>query len=288
MTYEVAKIEDYGFKQHKALKVLWKIFKVVAIIFTILMLYISIIIIALQSFNASRSTTEFTGFTFDWYMQMFDNSLLTDSIINTFIVSGSATLISTFLGTFIAVGIFYLPKKKRQKLLLLNNIPLLNADIVTGVTLMLLFSLLLPIFPYFFGFTTLLLAHVFFTLPYIILSVLPKLKEMDPNLMDAATDLGIKPFKALLKVIIPSVKSGIFSGLVLAFTVSFEDFAVSYFTTGNGFDNMSIWIYSSIGRRSLFPGVYAFSTLLTLLGIVAVLVYTFVGKGKKKSHEKNI
>lgn len=288
MTYEVAKIEDYGFKQHKALKVLWKIFKVVAIIFTILMLYISIIIIALQSFNASRSTTEFTGFTFGWYMQMFDNSLLTDSIINTFIVSGSATLISTFLGTFIAVGIFYLPKKKRQKLLLLNNIPLLNADIVTGVTLMLLFSLLLPIFPYFFGFTTLLLAHVFFTLPYIILSVLPKLKEMDPNLMDAATDLGIKPFKALLKVIIPSVKSGIFSGLVLAFTVSFEDFAVSYFTTGNGFDNMSIWIYSSIGRRSLFPGVYAFSTLLTLLGIIAVLVYTFVGKGKKKSHEKNI
>ena len=204
------------------------------------------------------------------------------------IVSISATLLSAVLGTLIAVGIFYLPKKKKQRLLLLNNIPLLNADIVTGVTLMLLFSLLLPIFPYFFGFPTLLLAHVFFTLPYIILSVLPKLKEMDPNLMDAATDLGLKPMKALRKVIIPSVKSGVFSGLVLAFTVSFEDFAISYFTTGNGFDNMSIWIYSSIGRRSLFPGVYAFSTLLTVLSIIAVLVYTFVGAKRRNKHEKNI
>lgn len=288
MTYEVAKLEDYGFKEHKILHILWKIFKVVSIVFTVLMLYISIIVIALQSFNASRSTTEFGGFTFDWYLQMFSDSLLTNSIINTFLVSCSATVISAILGTFIAVGINYLPKKKRQRLLLLNNIPLLNADIVTGVTLMLLFSLLLPIFPYFFGFTTLLLAHIFFTLPYIILSVLPKLREMDPNLMDAATDLGIKPLKAVRKVIIPSVKSGIFSGLLLAFTVSFEDFAVSYFTTGNGFDNMSIWIYSSIGRRSLFPGVYAFSTLLTLISIIGVLIYTFVGKGKKSHHEKNI
>lgn len=288
MTYEVAKLEDYGFKKHTFFKILWKIIKVIAVILTVIMLYASILVIALQSFNASKSTTEFTGFTFDWYLQMFSNRLLTDAIKNTFIVSITATLISAIIGTFIAVGIFYLPKKKRQKLLLLNNIPLLNADIVTGVTLMLLFSLLLPIFPYFFGFPTLLLAHVFFTLPYIILSVLPKLREMDPNLMDAATDLGIKPLKAVVKVIIPTVKMGIFSGLVLAFTVSFEDFAISYFTTGNGFDNMSIWIYASIGKRSLFPGVYAFSTLLTILSIIAVLVYTFLGKGKRGNHEKHI
>ena len=285
MTYEVARIEDYGFKKHKMWKLLWKVFKIIAIIFTIFMLYASIIVIALQSFNSSRSTTEYGGFTFNWYLEMFSNRLLTEAIKNTFIISISATLISAILGTLIAVGIFYLPQKKRQKLLLLNNIPLLNADIVTGVTLMLLFSLLLPIFPYFFGFPTLLLAHVFFTLPYIILSVMPKLREMDPNLMDAATDLGIKPLKAVRKVIIPTVKSGVFSGLVLAFTVSFEDFAISYFTTGNGFDNMSIWIYSSIGKRSLFPGVYAFSTLLTVISIILVLIYTFAFKGRKK-HEK--
>lgn len=284
MTYEVAKLEDYGYKKRTGLKITWKIVRIILVIFTILMLYASIIIIALQSFNESRSTTEFTGFTFEWYQTMFSNRLLTQSIINTFTVSALATLISVVLGTLFAVGIYYLPRKKKQKLILLNNIPLLNADIVTGTTLMLLFSVLIPIFPYIFGFPTLLIAHVFFTLPYIVLSVLPKLKEMDPNMMDAANDLGVKPLKSVIKVIIPAIKTGIFSGMLLAFTVSFEDFAVSYFTTGNGYDNMSIWIYSSIGRRSLFPGVYAFSTTLTVLSIILVLVYSII-KGRRH-HEK--
>ncbi len=141
MTYEVAKIEDYGFKEHKFLKILWKVLKVVIIVLTIVMLYSSIFMIALQSFNASKSTTEFTHFTFDWYKQMFSNRLLNQAIKNTFTVSILATLISTVLGTLIAIGIFYLPQKVRQKILLLNNIPLLNADIVTGITLMLLFSM---------------------------------------------------------------------------------------------------------------------------------------------------
>lgn len=286
MTYEVAKIEDYGFKEHKFLKILWKVLKVVIIVLTIVMLYSSIFMIALQSFNASKSTTEFTHFTFDWYKQMFSNRLLNQAIKNTFTVSILATLISTVLGTLIAIGIFYLPQKARQKILLLNNIPLLNADIVTGITLMLLFSMVLGIFPYFFGLPTLLLAHIFFTLPYIILSVIPKLKEMDPNTMDAAQDLGLKPLKSIWKVIVPAVKSGIFSGLVLAFTISFEDFAVSYFTTGNGFDNMSIWIYSSIGKRSLFPGVYAFSTLLTLGSMIFVVCKSLINKKDKGSKRK--
>lgn len=286
MTYEVAKIEDYGFKEHKFLKILWKVLKVVIIVLTIVMLYSSIFMIALQSFNASKSTTEFTHFTFDWYKQMFSNRLLNQAIKNTFTVSILATLISTVLGTLIAIGIFYLPQKARQKILLLNNIPLLNADIVTGITLMLLFSMVLGIFPYFFGLPTLLLAHIFFTLPYIILSVIPKLKEMDTNTMDAAQDLGLKPLKSIWKVIVPAVKSGIFSGLVLAFTISFEDFAVSYFTTGNGFDNMSIWIYSSIGKRSLFPGVYAFSTLLTLGSMIFVVCKSLINKKDKGSKRK--
>lgn len=286
MTYEVATLEEYGFKKHTGWKITWKCLRVFFVVLTVFMLYASIGVIALQSLNSSRSTTEFSSFTFQWYQEMFSNRLLNQAIKNTFIVSVSATLISTICGTLIAVGIYYLPTKKRQRILLLNNIPLLNADIVTGITLMLLFSCLLPLFPYFFGFPTLLLAHVFFTLPYIILSVMPKLREMDSNLMDAANDLGIKPLKSVRKVIIPAVKAGIFSGMVLAFTVSFEDFAVSYFTTGNGFDNMSIWIYASVGKRSLFPGVYAFSTFLTLLSIIGVVLYSFVLKGHRR-HEKN-
>ncbi|NLD26724.1 MAG: ABC transporter permease subunit, partial [Acholeplasmataceae bacterium] len=131
---------------------------------------------------------------------------------------------------------------------------------------------------------TLILAHVFFTLPYVILSVLPKLKETDPNLMDAATDLGLKPFKALIKVVVPAIKAGIFSGMLLAFTMSIDDFVVSYFTTGNGYDNLSIWIYSSIGRKSLDPAVYAFSTTLTFMTFLVLILINFLGSKKVKHH----
>ena len=124
----------------------------------------------------------------------------------------------------------------------------------------------------------------YFILPYNILSVLPKMGEIDPNLMDASMDLGVRPFKSVLKVIIPAVSGGIFSGVILAFTISFEDFVVGYFTTGNGFNTLSIWIYSSIGRKSLFPGVYAFSTALTLVSMIVVSIYAIITKGKKKKH----
>lgn len=286
MNYPKARLEEYGFHDYKILKFVWKVIKIVLIGFSILMLYISIILIAIQSFNSSSSTTEFTGFTWQNYLEMFTKDTLNSSIINTFMVSIVATLVAAVLGTFVAIGIFYLPPKLKSRILLLNNIPLLNADIVTGISLMLIFSLLLPINNYIFGFWTILISHIFFIFPYIILSVLPKMKEMDPNLMDAALDLGIRPFKSILKVIIPAVKGGIFSGVVLAFTISFEDFVVGYFTTGNGFNTLSIWIYSSIGRKSLFPGVYAFSTLLTLVTMLIVISYYFIkgGKGREKKH----
>ena len=166
--------------------------------------------------------------------------MLASAIQNTAIVSLTSTILATVLGTFIAMGIYYLFPKAKQQILLLNNIPILNADIVTGISLMLVFSLLLPVFPYIFGLPTLILAHLFFTLPYVILSVLPKLGEVDPNLMDAAADLGLKPIKSLVKVMVPAVKAGIFSGMLLAFTMSVDDFVVSYYTTGNGYDNLSI------------------------------------------------
>lgn len=282
--YEHATLEEYGFKDHVILKKVWKVLRIILLVFAAFMLYISIIVIAIQSFNSSDSTTEFASFTFDNYINMFSKRSLNQAIINTIQTSVLATAIATVIGTLVAIGIYYLPKKIKGKIILLNNIPLLNADIVTGVSLMLIFSIFLPLNNKIFGFWTILIAHIYFILPYIVLSVLPKMKEIDPNLLEASLDLGVKPLKSVRKVLIPAIKGGIFSGLILAFTISFEDFVVGYFTTGNGYNTLSIWIYSSIGRKSLFPGVYAFSTALTLLMIVSIVIYNFV-KGHTK-HEK--
>lgn len=276
-----AVIEEYGYKDHKALRITWSILSKVLIVLSIFMLYFAVIIIAIQSFNASDSTTEWAGFTFRNYAQMFTKRSLNDAILNTLKTSLFATGIATVLGTLVGIGAYYLSPKLKSNLMFLNNIPLLNADIVTGTSLMILFSLLLPINKHIFGFWTILIAHVYFILPYIVLSVLPKMKEIDPNMLDAALDLGVKPHKALRKVIIPAVKGGIFSGMVLAFTISFEDFVVGYFTTGNGYNTLSIWIYSSIGKKSLNPGVYAFSTLVTALMIVSIVLYNFIRRKKE-------
>ncbi len=284
--YVRATIEEYGFKEHKALKISWKIISNILLIFAIFMLYFAVVIIAIQSFNSSDSTTQFESFTFSNYIHMFDKRTLNDSIINTFQTSILATLIATVLGTFFAIGAYFLPPKVKARLALLNNIPLLNADIVTGISLMLVFSALLPINNHIFGFWTILIAHIYFILPYIFLSVLPKMKEIDPNMLEASMDLGIKPFKSIIKVIIPAIRGGIFSGMILAFTISFEDFVVGYFTTGNGYNTLSIWIYSSIGKKSLFPGVYAFSTALTLLMIVVIVFYNIM-KGRIGHEKKN-
>jgi spermidine/putrescine transport system permease protein len=284
--YPVATLAEYGYKDYKNLTKAYKVFSKVAVGIVVFMLYISIIVLAIQSVNSSVSVTSFNTFTFKWYLQMFSVRSLSSAIQNTLITSLIATLLATFLGTLVAVGIYSFEKKKRQKIMLFNNIPLLNADIVTGVSLMLVFSLLLPIFPYIFGPITLIMAHLFFTLPYVILSVLPKLKETDPNLMDAALDLGVKPYRALRKVIVPAITAGIFSGMLLAFTMSVDDFVISYYTTGNGFDNLSIWVYGSIGRKSLTPSVYAFSTLLTLFTLGMMLIYQFLMQKGKKKNEK--
>lgn len=285
--YPKATLEEYGYKEYKALKIAWKVLRIALVVFAIFMLYLAVIIIAIQSFNSSASTTEFQNFTFDNYLNMFSKRSLTNSIKNTFLVSITATLIAAVLGTFVAIGIFYLPPKVKSRIMLLNNIPLLNADIVTGISLMLIFSLLLPLTPHLFGFWTILIGHIFFIFPYIILSVLPKMKEIDPNLMDASLDLGVKPFKSLIRVLVPAVRGGIFSGVILAFTISFEDFVVGYFTTGNGFNTLSIWIYSSIGKKSLFPGVYAFSTALTLVSMLLIILYALFMKGRRDHAKKN-
>lgn len=284
--YPHATLEEYGYKDYSKYQKLFKVLKTVLFVMIFLMLYLSIFVIAIQSLNSSVRTSEFLSITFKWYPNIFREEDLMTAIRNTFIVSFIATSIATVVGTFFAVGLYSLEKKKRQSIMLLNNVPMLNADIVTGFSLMLMFRLLMPLFPNIFGLFTLVMAHLFFTFPYVVLSVMPKLKETDPNLMDAALDLGVKPYKALIKVVIPAIKAGIFSGMLLALTMSIDDFVISYFNTGAGFDNLSIWIYGVVGRRNLTPSVYAFSTLLTLFTLAGLMVYTFIQHSNKKGKKE--
>ncbi|CCV66360.1 MAG: ABC transporter permease [Paracholeplasma sp.] len=284
--YPKANLQDYGYKDRTRVNKYFKRFSIGLSVVVVLMMYLSVVTIAFQSVNSSTDISSFEGFTLKWYFNMFSNRSLKNAIVNTITVSVIATLLATVLGTLVAVGINAIEKKKRQHIMILNNIPVLNADIVTGISLMLIFSMLLPLFPYLFGPATLILAHLFFTMPYVVLSVLPKLRETDKFLMDAALDLGIRPYRALYKVIVPAIKAGIFSGMLLAFTMSIDDFVISYYNTGNGFDNLSIWIYGSIGRRSLTPSVYAFSTMVTLFTVLSLIGYQYL-KTRRVKNEKH-
>ncbi len=286
---KIATMAEYGYRDLTVLKKSLRVIGYLCVGIVAIMLYLSIFIIFIYSVNSSSSTTSFGHFTLQWYFKITEHRMLSDAIFNTFLVSICATLISTFLGTLVAIGLHYSSKKFRKHTMLLNNIPLLNADIVTGISLMLIFSLLLKLFPYVFGFPTILVAHIYFTLPYVILNVLPKLSDIDPNLMDAALDLGIKPSKALFKVIFPAIRSGILSGMLMAFTMSFDDFVISYFTTGNGFDNLSIWIYGSIGRKDLTPAVYAFNSIV-IFGAMLILIMAniiSIRNAKRKKEYEN-
>lgn len=243
-------------------------------------LYLPILIIMMLSFDKSQTGSSWTGFTLNWYKEIFQIKSLYTSIINSILVAMYSTLLSTIIGIFASIGINALSSKKRKAMLLFNNVPILNSEIVTGISVMLVFTILLPIFPNIFGFTTMLVAHVFFTIPYVILSILPKLRECDENLFEAACDLGCPPHKSLLKVIIPSVKTGIITGALLAFTMSIDDFVISYFTSGNGFNNFSNWIYARLGRRNFSPAAYAYNSLITIFTLIIVLIPN-LKKGKK-------
>ncbi len=246
-------------------------------IFAYGIIYLPIAVIAFLSFNESSKSYIFTAFSLKWYGEIFLDERLFEAIVNTIMVALISTLVATLVGTFTAIGINSLRKRNRAKMMILNNIPVINPDIVTGVSLMLVFGLL----PISFGMSTMLLAHIFFSIPFVVLSVLPKLKELDLNLFDAALDLGCTKFQGIIKVIIPSIKTSILAGALIAFTMSIDDFVISYFTTGNGFQNVSIWIYSRIGRRSFNPAVYSYNTLVVFITIIILIVINKLGYNKK-------
>ena len=263
----------------------WKVLQIVYIAIILVLMYLPVLFIIILSFNSSLVGNEFKDFTFTWYLQMFSKNKLTDAIMNTLTISILSTVLSTVLGTLFAIGINSLSKKHRQGLILLNNLPILNADIVSGVFLFFVFKVIgnMLNIRYPLGYGTLLISHIFFSLPYVVLSVLPKLNEIDENLFDAALDLGCKPNQALRKVIIPSIMGGIFSGAVLAFTMSIDDFTISYFVSGAKIQNLSIWIYSSSSnnRYGNIQSAYAFYSILTVVMFVVLVGYNIISNNKQ-------
>lgn len=270
----------------KVKKATWKGIKILYLAIVLLLMYLPVIFMIVLSFNSSLIGNEFKGFTLNWYLQMFNKKKLANAISNTLTISLLSTVISTVFGTLFAIGINSLSKRKRQSLILLNNLPILNADIVSGVFLFFVFRIIgnLIGIRYPLGYVTLLLSHIFFSLPYVVLSVLPKLNEIDENLFDAALDLGCKPKGALMKVIIPSIMGGIFSGAVLAFTMSIDDFTISYFVSGAKIQNLSIWIYSSSSnmRYGNIQSAYAFYSIFTVVLFVVMVAYNILSNKKNK------
>ncbi|MGO1581022.1 MAG: ABC transporter permease [Peptoniphilaceae bacterium] len=234
-------------------------------------LYAPIIVLMVFSFNNSKLKGSWSGFTLKWYKALLENTAILEALYNTLLVAIIATVVSTILGTFAAIGISNMKGFKRELMLDINYIPVLNPDIVTAISLMGLFGLLSAAGLINFGLTTMIIAHIVFCTPYVILSVLPKLRQMDKNTVEAAMDLGATPFYALKNVVIPQIKPGIFTGALMAFTLSVDDFVISYFTTGQGVSNLSITIYS-MARKSINPSINAISTIMFMSILILLLI----------------
>lgn len=235
-----------------------------------LFLYSPIVVLIVYSFNDSRSRVKWGGFTVDWYRDLFSNELILDSLRITLEIAVLAALIATVIGTMAAVGIYSMNGRLRRWLLALNNIPMINPEIVTGISMMLMFvaiyratGLLQP------GFLTLLLAHITFCIPYVVLQVMPKLRQMNKHMYEAALDLGCHPLPAFFKVVLPEIMPGVITGSLMAFTMSLDDFVISYFNSGSTAQNLSVTIYS-MTKKPITPEINALSTLM--FGSVLVLL----------------
>lgn len=270
-------------------QLLFRAFKAIFVFLVFSMMYVPVIIIIYQSFNASANSITplaWGGFTLENYKEIFTNKQLYTSILDSLLVSFWATFIATIAGLFASIGLNALGKRMRKFMDFLNEIPMLNSEIVTGISIMIIFSLIKPLIPNIFGFTTMLVAHVFFTIPYVILMILPKLEQTDESLYEAARDLGCSPWKALLKVVIPSLSTSILMGALIAFTLSIDDFVISFYTQGNGFSNFSNYVYSSYTKRNFSAGSYAFNALLTFITLAVVLAVSIKINGKKGEKKK--
>lgn len=250
-------------------------------------LYAPMLVMIVLSFNGTASTSVMEGFSLKWYQQLLGDNVTLTALSNTLLLAVSSSLISVVLGTMAAVGIHTIKKKwVKNAVLTVTNIPMMNPEIVTGVSMMLLF-----VFVGSFvsskdalGFPTLLIAHVTFNLPYVILSVLPKLRQTDKHLSEAAQDLGCTPVSAFFKVVLPNISSGIITGLIMAFTLSLDDFIISYFVTGPKFQTLPIVIFS-MTKKKVKPDMYALSTLI-FVTVLALLILMNVMQARAENKQK--
>ena len=260
-------------------------FNRVLMILVMVFFYLPIIYMIVFSFNDGKSLTNFTGFSLRWYAHMLESRDMMEALYTTFGVALIATAVSTVVGTISAIGLSKSKKIVRDLMEQVNNLPLMNPEIVTAIGFMLLFIT----FQIEKGFVTMLLAHIAFCIPYVMLSVMPKIRSLDPNLADAAMDLGATPWQALIKVIVPQIAPGILSGALIAFTMSIDDFIISYFVTGSGVKNLSIMVYTMSKRVN--PSINAISTLVVVIITAALIVINVVpvisAKREKKEEIKN-
>jgi spermidine/putrescine transport system permease protein len=252
------------------MKVLSKIYN--GIIFTFL--YAPIVVLIIFSFNDSKSRTVWSGFSLHWYQELLQDEEILAAFSTTITVSVIAAVVATVLGTAAAIGFHNMKRRPRNLFMTINNIPMTNADIITGVSLMLLFVFAGNLLGFSLGLGTLLVAHITFNVPYVVLAVMPKLRQLNPNLGEAAMDLGATPWQAFWKVLMPELRPGILNGMLIAFTMSIDDFVISYFTAGSEVSTLAMQIYA-MTRKRISPEVNALSTILfvvvlTLLVIVNV------------------
>ncbi|MGM9791368.1 MAG: ABC transporter permease [Candidatus Cryptobacteroides sp.] len=247
-------------------------------------LYAPIIFIAIFSFTDAKSLGNWTGFTFDLYTSLFSGATsasrnLMEALKNTLLIALIASFVSTILGTLAAIGIYNMRGRKKKAMEFLNDIPMLNPDIITGVSLFLLF-----VFLHFSkGYLSVILAHITFCTPYVVLNVMPKLSQMNPNIYEAALDLGATPHQALWKVLIPQLRPGMITGFILAFTMSLDDFAVTYFTSGSsGLETLSTYIYSDVRKGGLTPELKPMMTIIFLVILVVLLAVNIRASKKAK------
>lgn len=256
------------------------------LILVFIILYAPIFYLIYYSFNAGGTMTLFTGFTLEHYQAVFEDTRLIGIVIDTFLLAFLSALIATIIGTFGAMGIHYTKQRGvRNTLLSLNNILMVSPDVIIGASFLILFTFLGTWFGFQLGFMSVLLSHIAFSIPIVVLMVLPKMQEMNPSLIDAARDLGANNWQVLRQIILPYLTPGIIAGYFMAFTYSLDDFAVTFFVTGNGFSTLSVEIYSR-ARQGISLEINALSALLFLFSILLVTGYYFISKDNKPKYKK--
>lgn len=248
-----------------------KVFLTLVLIF----LYVPILVLIVFSFNESKSSANFTGFTLNWYVKLFHNEAIMTALMNTVIIAIVSSVIATILGTSAAIGIYRMKKVPRDIVMNITYIPVINPEIILGVSLMLLFRIFADWFGLEFGFGTLILAHVTFSVPYIIYSVMPKLKQMNPYLVEAAEDLGCNERQAFFKIVVPEIMPGIVSGFLMALTYSIDDFIISYFTSGTKVETLPITI-ATMTKKKISPEINALSAIIFAVAVLVIIIKNFI------------